>query len=107
MHLHRGGVQRERLDLDAHDLFHLQLLEDSIQNAVLGRSVHARVDRVPAPEPLRQTAPLATLLSYIKHRVQHLQVAQAHVAALHRQRILDPFVLRFCDSISGDRLTAI
>jgi len=28
--------------------------------------------------------------------VFNLQVAQAHVPALHRQRTLDPFVLRFC-----------
>jgi hypothetical protein len=25
-----------------------------------------------------------------------LQVAQAHVATLHRQHALDPFALRFC-----------
>ena len=97
MHLDRGRVERERLDLDPHDLLRLQLLEYLIENAVLGPAIHPSVDRVPAAETFRQTAPFAALLSDIQHRVQHLQVAQAHIPTLHRQRILDPLILRFCD----------
>src|ERR1700761_2164512 len=48
---------------------------ESSANAVLGPAIHPRVDRVPAAETLRQTAPFATLLGHIQHRVQHLQVA--------------------------------
>jgi hypothetical protein len=71
MHLDRGRGERERLDLDPHDLLRLQLLEYLIENAVLGSAIHPRVDRVPAAETLRQTAPFAALLSnIIQHRVQ-------------------------------------
>src|SRR5712675_1997919 len=65
MHLDRGRVERERLDLDPHDLLRLQLLEYLIENPVLGPAIHPRVDRVPAAETLRQTAPFAALLSDI------------------------------------------
>jgi hypothetical protein len=97
MHLDRGGVQSERFDLDANDLLRLQLLKYPVQNAVLRPAVHPCVDCVPASEALRQTAPFAALLSYIQHRVQHLQITQTHVAALHWQRILDSLILRFRD----------
>jgi hypothetical protein len=95
MHLDRGRVERKRLDLDANDLLHLQLLEQSIQNAVLRPAIHSRVDRVPAAESLRKTPPFASLLGNIQYRVQHLQVAQLHVSTLHRQRILNSLILRF------------
>jgi hypothetical protein len=36
-----------------------------------------------------------------------LQVAQAHVPTLHRQRILDPFILRFCQFHGKNSLTDI
>src|ERR1700746_2058140 len=105
MYLDRGRVERERLDLDPHDLLGLQLLEYLIENAVLGPAIHPGVDRVPAAETLRQTAPFAALLSDIEHRVQHLQVAQAHIPTLHRPRILDPLILRFGDLHLVVRLT--
>jgi hypothetical protein len=34
-----------------------------------------------------------------------LQVAQTHIPTLHRQRILDPLILRFCDLHLVFRLT--
>ena len=105
MHLDRGRVERERLDLDPHDLLRLQLLEYLIENAVLGPAIHPRVDSVPAAETFRQTAPFAALLSNIQNRVQHLQIAQTHIPTLHRQRILDPLILRFCDLHLVLRLT--
>ena len=97
MDLDRSRIECERLDLDAHDLLHLQLLEYPIENALLRPAIHARVDRVPAAETLRQTTPFTALLSDVQHRIQHLQIVQTHVAALHRQRILDPLILRFRD----------
>jgi hypothetical protein len=93
MYLDRGRVERERFDLDADDLLGLQLFKHPVQNAILRPAIHPRIDRVPAPEALRKTPPFAALLS----DVQHLQMAQANVAALHRQPILDPFILRFRD----------
>jgi len=95
MHLDRGGIESEGFDLDANDLFGLQLLEHPVQNAVLRPAIHPRVDCVPATEALRMTTPFAALFGNVQHRVQHLQIAQANIAALHRQRILDPFILRF------------
>jgi len=97
VHLDRSRVQRECLDLDAHDLLHPQLLEHAIQNDVPGTAIQARVNRMPASEPLRQTAPFTALFRYIQYCVHHLQVAQTHVATLHRQRILDPLILCFRD----------
>jgi hypothetical protein len=97
MHLDRGRVESERFDLDADDLLGLHLLEHTIQNAALGPAVHPRIDRMPAPEALRQTAPFTALFRDKQHCIQHLQVAQTHVAALHRQCILDPLILRFRD----------
>ena len=85
------------LDLDAHDLRLLQLLEHPIEHAALGPAIHARIDRVPIAEPLGQTAPLAAVLGHIQDGVEHVQIRQADVAALHRQAVLDPRVLRFGD----------
>lgn len=72
MHLDRGGVERDGFDLDPHDLLHLQLFEDAVQHAVLGPAVHARIDRVPIAEVLRQPAPLRAVLGHIQHSIQEL-----------------------------------
>jgi hypothetical protein len=40
MHLDRSRVERERLDLDPHDLLRLQLLEYLIENPILGPAIH-------------------------------------------------------------------
>jgi hypothetical protein len=95
MHLHRTGVKRERFDLDAHDLFHLQLLEDAVQNTVPRPPLHPHVDRVPPSQSLRKTTPLAPLLSHGQHRIQHLQVAQPYIPTLHRLCIPNPFLRLF------------
>src|ERR1019366_8911191 len=96
MHLHRSGVERERLDLDAHDLFQLQFLEDAIEHATLGPTVHARVNGVPASETLGKSAPLAALFGHIKNGVEYLQIAQTHVAALHRHLHLLNILSLYC-----------
>ena len=62
MDLDAGGVQRDRLDFDAHDLRALQLLEHAIKYTGLGPAVHARVDRVPVAKTLGQSTPLAAML---------------------------------------------
>jgi hypothetical protein len=97
MHLDNGAVQRDRLDLDAHDLSMLQPFEHPIQHAELGPAVHAGVDRVPVAEALGQAAPLAAVLGHIQDRIEHLQIGQADVASLTRQTALDLFVLGLGD----------
>src|SRR5579863_2625796 len=106
MNLHRSGIDRECFDPDPHDLFQLQLLKHSVQYAVFRPAAHAHVDRVPAAEPFRKPAPLATLFRHIEHRVQHLQVGQTYVAALHRQAIFDARILLFRDLHPNLRLRA-
>src|SRR5208283_971777 len=97
MHLDDGRVQLDGLNLDAHDLLALQLLKHAIQHAILGPAVHAGVDGVPVPEPLRQPTPLAALLGDIQNRVQYHEVRHLHVATLTRQTGLNATVLRFRD----------
>ena len=82
MDLGARGVQRDRFDLDAHDLRSLQLLEHTIKYTGLGPAVHAGVDGVPVAEPFGQSAPLAAMLGYIEDRIDHLQITQADVATL-------------------------
>jgi hypothetical protein len=53
MHLHRGRVQGEGLDLDANDLLHLQLIGQAVERAVPRPTTHPHVDRVPETDPLR------------------------------------------------------
>ena len=89
MNLDAGRVQRDGLNADAHDLSSLQLLKHAIEHARLGPAVHARVDRVPVAEPFGQTAPLAAVLGDVQDGVDHLQVTQADVAALHRQAVIN------------------
>ena len=95
MHLHRSRVQTERFDLDAHNLFLLQLLKHAIQHAVLRPAVHAHVDRMPRPKALGKPSPLASLFRHIQNGVENLQVGQTYVAPLHRQTLADSLVLLF------------
>ena len=90
MHLHDGGVHFDGLDLDAHDLLALQQFEDLVQHAALGPAIHAGVDGVPGAETLGQSAPLAAMLGDVQQRIEELQIGHPHVAALARQRSLDP-----------------
>src|ERR1035441_4061740 len=93
MHFDDGGVQFDGRDLDTHDLLALQLLKDAIQNAVLGPAVHAGINGVPVAETLGKSAPFAALLGDIQDRVQHREIAQAHIAALTGKTGLDATVL--------------
>jgi hypothetical protein len=97
MHLHDGAVERDRFDLDAHDLSMLQLLEHAIHHAQLGPPVHPGVDRVPIAEALGQATPLAAVLCNVQDRIQDLQVGKADIASLPRKTALDLLVLGLCD----------
>lgn len=94
MHLDAGGVQRHSFELDLHDLRALQLLKGTVEHAQLGPAVHARVDGVPVAETLGQATPLAAVLGDVQDGVEHLQIAQADIAALPRQALGDLFELR-------------
>jgi len=100
--LDAGGVQRDRLDLDAHDLGPLQFLEHAIEYTGLGPAVHARVDRVPVAEPFGQSTPLAAMLGHVEDGVDYLQVAQADIATLLGQTVLDGGELLGCDLHARD-----
>ena len=97
MHLYRSGVEGECLNLDAYDLFQLQLLEHAVQHAILGPPIHASVDRMPPAKAFRKPAPLASLLSHVQNSVEYLQVRQTYIAALHRETVLDARELLFRD----------
>src|SRR5512145_2271588 len=97
MHLDDGTVERNGLDLDAHDLLLLQLREYAIEHTALGPAVHAGIDRVPVRESLGQTTPLAPLLGNVEDRVENLQIRQADIAALARQAVGYALVLGFGD----------
>src|SRR5271170_342460 len=97
MHLDRGRVERERLDLDAHDLLLLQALEDAVEHPLLRPPVHPGVDRVPIAEALRKPAPLASMLGHKQQGIQHLEVVGLYIPALPRKAVLDPGVLLLGD----------
>jgi hypothetical protein len=89
MHLDDGAVEADRFDAHADQLLMLQFLEQPIEHPGLRPAVHARVDRVPVAEALRQSAPLAAVLGHVEDRIDDLQIAERHVATLHRQEWLD------------------
>ena len=97
MHFDHGAVQANRLNLDAHDLSMLQLLEHPIEHPVLGPAIHARVDGVPIAESFGQPAPLATVLGHVQDGIDYTQIRMAHVAALLGQAVFDLAVLRVGD----------
>jgi hypothetical protein len=82
MHFHDSAVQANRLDLDAHDLSMLQLLEHAIEHPVLGPAIHARVHGVPIAESFGQPAPFATVLRHVQNRIDYAQIRMADVAPL-------------------------
>jgi hypothetical protein len=93
MHFHRGRVQTEGFDLDAQNLLLLQFGKHLIQDAFLRPTVHAHIDAVPVAVPLGQSAPLTSVLGHVESRIQQNQVQMTHIAPLHRQAILNSFIL--------------
>jgi len=97
MYFYDRTVQAKGLDLDADDLFLLQLGENTIQNPGLGPSIHACVDCMPVSEAFRQAPPLAAVLSYVQYRVNYLKIGDAHITPLARQTGLYTNELCFVD----------
>ena len=89
MNLNNRAVQTHRFNLDADELLALQLSEQPIEHSSLGPAVHARVDRMPIAESLRQRAPLAAGLGHVKDGVNHVEVLVRDIPALTRQVLLD------------------
>src|SRR5579863_7306477 len=89
MNLDDRTVQTHCLDLDADELFTLQLGKEPIEYTGFGPAVHACVDRMPVAEALRQRTPLAAVLSHIEDGVDHVEVLVRDVAVLTRQVLLD------------------
>ncbi len=72
MNFDRRAVQGDDLDFYSYNLSLLKLFEYSIEDAVLGPTVHPGINGMPVAEPFRKTAPLAALLGYKQDRVQNL-----------------------------------
>ena len=89
MDLDAGRVQRDSFDANAHNLHPLKFLEHPVEHASLGPTIHARVNRVPVAEALGHSAPLAAMLSNVQDGIDHLQIAEADIATLNRQAVLD------------------
>src|ERR1019366_429629 len=89
MYLDDRTVEADRLDLDADQLLMLQLLEQALQHTGLRPAAHPRVDRVTVAKSPGSSTRFAAVPGHIKHSVGPLQVAEAHIATLNRQELLD------------------
>ena len=83
MHFDYSAVHRDRLELDTHYLFSLQMFEYPVKHTILGPAVHACVDRVPSAKPRREPPPLAAMLGYIQDCIEHLQIGNAYISTLY------------------------
>ena len=72
MHLDDRAVQRDGFDAKLDELDLLQPLEDAVEYAGFRPAAHARVDRVPAPEPWGQAPPFAAVLGHMENGVHDL-----------------------------------
>lgn len=90
MYFDDGAVQTYRLDFDTHELLMLQFFEQPIQYTGFRPTIHARINRVPVAEALRQAAPFATIFCDKQNRVDDLKIAERDIAALNGQKFLDP-----------------
>jgi hypothetical protein len=102
MDLHDSAIETHRFDLDADELFLLQLLEEPIQHARFSPAIHPQVDRMPVAKPLRQSAPFAAVLRHVEDRVDDHEILMRDVATLARQERFDASKL-----FSGNFHTAI
>ncbi len=90
-----GAVKAEAFDPDPDQPMFLQSREQPVKHARLRPTAQAGVDRVPVSEPGRQSPPFAAFFGDMEHRIDHRQVADPHIPALHRQIRPDQIVLRF------------
>ena len=89
MRAHDCGVQADGLDAHMHQALALELLEDAVEHARPAPAHHAGVDGVPVAVTLRQRTPFAAVGRHVQDGVEHLQVVQAHVAALAWKTVFD------------------
>ena len=101
MDLDDRAVHRHDFQLETDDPLPLQLLEHPVEHAVLRPAVHPGINGVPVAEPRRQTPPLAAVLGHIQNSVEHIQIRQPDVAALHRKIRRKAGVLSFCNLHGG------
>lgn len=88
MNLDDSRIQRESFDLNAHDLLHLQVLEDPIQHSVLRPAIQSHIYAVPVAKMPWERAPLGAVFGNVQQSVQHIQhikIGQPYISALHRQ----------------------
>ena len=97
MHLDRGAVQGNGIDLDPDDLSMLQPFKYTIKHPGFRPATPAGIDGVPTPEAFGQAAPFAALLGNVKDGVQDLKVCEADIAALTRQTVFNQAILLFGD----------
>lgn len=88
-----GAVQRDSFELHADDRSLLQLGKDASEPAALRPPVHARLARVPVPEPLGSAARCAALFGDVPACVEYLQIVECDVAALGRLAAFDVTIL--------------
>ena len=93
MNFDARAVERDGLQFDPSDPQALDLLENTSQNAALGPTIHASVNRVPVAVMARQAAPFAAVFRHVEDRVKHLEVGQADISPLFRQTRGNLFVL--------------
>lgn len=72
--------------LHAHQALALQVLEEPVEYAGLGPTAHARANGVPGAVVREQRSPLAAVGRDEEDAVDHVEVVQAHVAALTGQQ---------------------
>ena len=82
MHLDADTVERNRLDPDSSHLLALQFLEYLVQDASLGPTTHACLDRVPVAEPFGNFAPLAAVFGPVQQGIDYMQIGHTAVVSL-------------------------
>ena len=92
-----GAVHPHGFKLDTHDLLALQVFEHTVQHAVFGPAVHARVNGMPVAESLRQSSPITAMFGDIQNGVEYLPVRNAYIAALDWEVWRNTFVLRLSE----------
>lgn len=97
MHLDRGAIQGNGIDLDPDNLSMLQPFKYTIKNAGFRPATPAGIDGVPTPEAFGQTAPFAPLLCNVKDGVQDLKICKTDIATLTRQAVFNQAILLFGD----------
>ena len=79
MDLDARAVQRNRFELEAHELVALQLLEDLVEDPGLRPPNSSGCRRCAIPKPSRQPTPLAAVFGDIQNGIEHLQIREADV----------------------------